>query len=136
MRRYIIASHSKFAQGLEEVLNFSTSQGNKINVISAYVSDNNFPEKEVKSLFNEFNKDDEIIIMTDLLSGSVNQKLSNYTDDKTFVITGVNLALALSLLLIPEDVKLTEELIQQNINQAKEQMVLMNTYSSDDTDDE
>ncbi len=136
MRRYILASHSNFAKGLEEVLDFFTSQGNKINVISAYVNDNNFPEDEVKTLFEKFNKDDEVIIMTDLLSGSVNQKFSKYCNQNIYVVAGVNLALAMSLLLIPENMSLSNNLIQENINQAKNQMTLMNTYTAISDDDE
>lgn len=136
MRKYIVASHSNFAKGLEEALNFFTAKGNEIEVISAYVEDNNFPEQKVKQMFDSFDKNDEVIVLTDLLAGSVNQKLSKYTGKNIYVITGVNLSLALSLLLIPETTPLTDQLVQKNIDQAKDQIVLMNTYSAADDDDE
>ncbi|QQM62627.1 PTS N-acetylglucosamine transporter subunit IIBC (plasmid) [Lactiplantibacillus plantarum] len=135
MRRIVIVTHRTFAKGLADSLNFFSNQGDKITAINAYVEDNNFPAERIAKLFANFGTDDEVIIMTDILSGSVTQKMYSYMNDHTFLVSGVNLPLALSLILIPENERLTLEKIQQLIQESKQQIILVNQQQGT-TDDE
>ncbi|MDN6255976.1 MAG: hypothetical protein L0J43_12560, partial [Tetragenococcus koreensis] len=86
-------------------------------------------EKLKKAVEQEKNPEDEIIILTDLLGGSVNQHTLRYIKDDVFLITGFNLALAVSILLEPDE-RLTIEKLSTLIGQSQDQMVLMNTYKA------
>lgn len=128
MRKYIIVSHKRFAEGLKSTLDFFTRMGDQITAISAYEhGKNNFPEEELRQVIAETDEGGQVIIMTDLLGGSVNQHANGYAGKDVFVVTGVNLALAMALVLSPEE-QLTAEDIERSIETARSQMVLMNTY--------
>lgn len=137
MRKFIIATHRTLAKGLADSLNFFSNKGNEIEAINAYVDDNNFPAEKVDSLFKTFTKEDEIVIMTDILSGSVTQKMSAYMNDRVFLITGINLPLALALILLPTTTTLTNKKIEQLIEESKQQIVLVNDNQTvDNSEDE
>lgn len=130
MRHYILASHHKLAYGLKDTLVFLTNMSEKINEISAYVDDAISIDKQIKDVFLNINKDDEVIIMTDLLGGSVNQKFYPFISEHVHLISGVNLPLALSLLLIPDDIKITKDKIITLIKEAKQQIIYANVLKS------
>lgn len=136
MRHYIVASHHKLAYGLKDTLVFLTNMSEKVQEISAYIDDTVSIDEQIRNVFSNINEDDEVIIMTDLVGGSVNQKFYPFVNNHVHLISGVNLPLALSLLLIPEDTELTKEKIQQFIEEAKQQIVyvnlLKNTSSEED----
>ena len=71
MRRYIIASHHLMAHGLADTLRFLTSREDIID-ISAYIDDSDL-ETMIRTAFESFDPEDEVVIMTDMLGGSVNQ---------------------------------------------------------------
>lgn len=126
MRKFIIATHRTLAKGLADSLDFFSNKGNEIIAINVYVDNNNFPTEKVDSLFKTFTNEDEVIIMTDILSGSVTQRMASYMNDKVFLIAGINLPLALSLILFPINEKLTSKAIEQLIEESKQQIVLVN----------
>ena len=64
MRRYIIASHHLLAHGLKDTLNFLTSMDGIID-ISAYMDDTDLPT-QIKELFDSFDPEDEVVMMTDV----------------------------------------------------------------------
>ena len=74
--------------------------------------------------------------MTDVLSGSVNQKFFPYINDHTFVITGVNVPLALSIMLADE-AGITPQYIRQAVEESKQMIIFVNEMQPDkDEDDE
>ena len=88
MRRYIIASHHLLAHGLKDTLNFLTSMDGIID-ISAYMDDTDLPT-QIKELFDSFDPEDEVVMMTDMLGGSVNQQFCPYVNDHRHLICGIN----------------------------------------------
>ncbi|AVM68900.1 PTS sorbitol transporter subunit IIB [Lachnospiraceae bacterium oral taxon 500] len=136
MKRVVIASHGKFATGLKETLKFITTLDN-IYDIPAYAEDDSEPlEETIAKLFATFSPEDKVIVMTDVLSGSVNQKFFPYINDHTFVITGVNVPLALSVLLANEE-EITPPYIRQTIEESKQMIVFVNEKQPDkDENDE
>lgn len=129
MRKFLIITHKTLATGFKDSIDFFTSDGKNIIAISSYENGKNkFPDDEVEKVIAATTSDTQLFILTDLLGGSVNQKCSRYVDNNNIVvITGVNLSLALALVLEPKGY-ISLERIQEIINQAKEQMILMNTY--------
>ena len=93
----------------------------------------------VKELFASFDPDDEVIVLTDLMGGSVYQKFFPYMNDHVHVICGMNLPLAMSFLLASEDQTLTQESVDAIIEECKKQIVYVNSLSAAsamDCDDE
>lgn len=136
MKRVIIASHHNFAKGLKETLAFLTTM-NDIYDITAYVDEEEEPlEEVVKKLMDSFDLDDKIIVMTDCLAGSVNQKFYPYINENVFLITGVNVPLGMSIMLLPEE-QITKEAISGIVKEAKDSLIFVNEYNTQmDNDDE
>lgn len=140
MRRFIFASHHYLAYGLKDTVDFLTNKAKKIYDINAYVEDTGKDlEIIIQELFDTFHQDDEVIILTDLMGGSVYQKFYPYMNDHVHVICGMNLPMAMSIVLANEDVLFTGERIAEIVEECKNQIVYVNTLrtaSAMDGDDE
>ena len=103
-------------------------------MICAYVDDTPL-EPQVEAVFDAISPDDEVLVLTDILAGSVNQKFLPYVAPNVFVVAGVNVVLAMELCLAPAP--LTAEGIQNAIDMAGQSIKLLNTIQvEDDEDDE
>ena len=140
MRRFIFASHHYLAYGLKDTEDFLTSKARTIHDINAYVEDKEQElEIRVKQLFDTFDPQDEVIVLTDLLGGSVYQKFYPYISEHVHVLCGMNLPMAMSMVLAGEDVPFTEKRIAEIVEECKNQIVYVNTLhsaSAMDCDDE
>lgn len=136
MRKIIIASHHKMASGIKDTLEFIAGEQAAVIAIDAYM-DNVPLDQALKEVFDEKGNDDEIIVFTDLKAGSVNQGFVKYiSQPHVQLITGMNLPLILSVVLSPVDHYLDEQVIQQFINEAQQEIVYMNTELQKVTDDD
>ncbi|PST32850.1 PTS sugar transporter subunit IIA [Enterocloster lavalensis] len=134
MRRFVIASHHRMARGLKETLEFLTSRPDIVD-ISAYVDERDL-DGQIREAFAGFGPEDEVVIMTDMLGGSVNQKFCQYMSDRCHLICGVNLPCALSLVLQPEDVPLTREAVRSVVEEAKNHLIYVNEYETGENQDD
>lgn len=136
-RHIVIASHSTLAQGMANALKFFEGDDLKLTVLSAYV-DNKPIEGQIEEIFNRFDDNDEVIVLTDLLGGSVNQKFFPYINrPHTHVITGMNLSLAMAITMEPINGYLNAEKIQSIVSDAQNQVKYVNELTMDaDEDDE
>lgn len=134
MRKFIVASHSKQAYGLVETLKYLTGKVDCIYEISAYIDDVSIDE-QIETCFRNIHKDDEVIILTDMMGGSVNQKFYPCMSEHVHLICGVNLPLALSLMLQAED-NLTTKQIEGIIEEAKSQIIYMNEYTFEENNED
>ena len=138
MKQIVIISHKTLARGMAETVKFFVGNIENIHYLCAYEDGKNeFPIRELTNLINSFNEQDQVFLLTDLLGGSVNQNCSQLIKRKNInVITGVNLALVLSITLDPSN-QLKKQKIQELIAQAKNQIVYMNDYDNgNESDDE
>jgi fructoselysine and glucoselysine-specific PTS system IIA component len=136
MLRFVFASHHKMAEGLRDTVEFLTQTDEKLYDISAYITDEFSMENAVKELFENFNREDTVVVMTDILSGSVNQKFYPYLSEKVHVISGINVPLAVALVLAPEE-SINDEYIEEAIEEAKSSIVYVNRWeTNEDEDDE
>ena len=135
MVRYIFASHYRMADGLKETVEFLTSVKENLYTISAYVTEDYNIEEEIKKIFDGFQKDDKVVVMTDVLSGSVNQKFIQYMGENVFLITGINVPLAMELVLRPEEC-INKEQLSQSIEMAKETIQFVNEINANIDDDD
>ena len=138
MRRFIFASHHKLAYGLKDTVDFLTGATKAIYDINAYLDDETKDiDTVVAELFASFDDEDEVVVLVDMMGGSVYQKFYPYMSDKVHVICGMNLPMALSFVLAPEDKCLTSEKVEQVLMDCKNQLVYVNKMAASvDEDDE
>lgn len=132
MRHVIIASHHRFAEGLLDTLEFIGGVEG-VTAISAYVDETPL-EDQVAEAFATFDPQDEVLVLTDIMQGSVNQAFAPYMGEHVFLVAGVNVALSLELTLDPTP--LTAERIEEAVLMAAQSMRLMNTYVVEDDDED
>lgn len=134
MKKILIATHGRFASGIKSSIDILFGASDQITVIDAYIDERKV-ETLVEDFYKQVNEEDQVILMSDLYGGSVNQILFNYIDKpNTFLISGINLALVLEIAVDPSD--LTKDRIEQLIQDARNAMVLVEDITLEKTDDE
>lgn len=139
MKKIVIASHNNLAKGLKETINYIAPNTSNILDVNAYVGEESL-EELVDNVLSKFDVNEQIIVLTDMAGGSVNQefakRLSNHNIE---LVAGVNLPVALSLILNIGDQDLTSDLIRQTVLEAREQLIYVNdsllNQSLDDEDE-
>lgn len=135
MRKFLVASHGHFAKGLVETVHYFTGERQDLEFMCLYLDDKD-PDLEIKKYIDLQKQEDEIIIFTDLLGGSVNAKFIKYIDrPHTHVITGSNVALVLEMLFLPEGY-LENSLIEAMVKNSKDSIQYMNNYQIVENNDD
>ena len=120
MKQIIIATHGKMASGIRYTAELIVGKMAEITTIDAYVT----PEDNVEKKFEEYfaqHENDRIFVFTDLMGGSVNQKLLGYSQkENVTLIIGTNLPVLMQVMMADDDV--TEEEIQEFIDDAREEL--------------
>lgn len=130
-RTLIIASHHKMAEGLKQTLEFVSGGIQETIALSAYL-DNSPMDEMVYALMARFSEEDEVVILTDLTSGSVNQKFFEYRKrPHTHIISGMNLPLAFQIAMESQDDYISAERMREIVEESKNEI----KYVSDMTDD-
>lgn len=135
MRRYLIISHNKLAEGMRNAVEFFTGANKELYFINCYI-DNEPVNDKLKRFTQTLNENDELVIFTDLIGGSVNQEaIKLLGNEKIHVISGFNLALVLEVLLLDNSSKLSEQ-IPLIVEKAKKNICYMNTYKFEMEDED
>lgn len=120
MKQILIATHGKMASGIRYTAELIVGKMAEITTIDAYVT----PEDNVEKKFEEYfaqHENDRIFVFTDIMGGSVNQKLLGYSQkENVTLITGTNLPVLMQVMMADDDV--TEEEIQEFIDDAREEL--------------
>ena len=123
MKQILIATHGKMASGIRYTAELIVGKMAEITTIDAYVT----PEDNVEKKFEEYfaqHENDRIFVFTDLMGGSVNQKLLRYSQkENVILITGTNLPVLMQVMMADDDV--TEEEIQEFIDDAREELQMV-----------
>ncbi|MCD7737769.1 MAG: PTS sorbitol transporter subunit IIB [Lachnospiraceae bacterium] len=137
MKRYVFATHHSMASGLKDTMEFLTKSDDPIYDVSAYMNEAGDEDLAavVAELFSQFDSTDTVVVMTDLMSGSVNQKFFPYMNEHVFLLSGVNVPLAMQLLLTDEE-ELTADYIEECVQEARSQLLLLNTRQADEGDED
>ena len=126
MRKIIIATHHELAKGLKNTFYYIAPNTVEIVEISAYL-DNIPVENQVKEVLEKFDKDEQILVFTDILGGSVNQAFVKYLSEYNIrLISGVNLPILLTIGLQFDSSELSENNIRQAIEESRKQLVYVN----------
>ncbi|QNO14073.1 PTS fructose transporter subunit IIA [Alkalicella caledoniensis] len=124
MRKIVLATHGAFADGIKSCLETLIGHGASIKYISAYTQNTDI-DKEIREFFSNIDDDDELVIFTDLMGGSITQKFVPFCHrPNTFLIAGFNLAIVLEIVL--NDSKLSKKEVLKLINNAREQLTCVN----------
>lgn len=120
----IIATHGQMARGLYHASEILYGKKANLSFLEAYVHSDDF-EEELKQLLKTINTR-EIIVLTDLLGGSVNQVMMRYQGEKHLkIVTGTNLALLLRVLAVNADEDLSAQL-RNCVKKSQEQLIFIN----------
>ena len=118
MRRILIATHEKYAEGIKAAAELILGPHPEIETICAFTEDIAL-DRQLEIYFKHCNAEDEVIILTDVYGGSVNQACMN-----SHLITGMNLALVLQIIMMEE--KEGSEAFGAMIEEARMQIVYVN----------
>jgi fructoselysine/glucoselysine PTS system EIIA component len=122
-RKYLIATHGTFSAGVKSSLDMIIGNTEHLFIIQAYIDQNIAIEDEIRQVLEQINEDDELIIFSDILGGSVtNQLLQQGMKPNIHIISGFNLPLLIDVMLGDAGTPI-DEVISSAIINAKEQMV-------------
>ena len=122
---YIIATHHDMASGFLDAINILKGKQENISILNAYVESDDFAQ-EYRECLSRIGKDEKIIVLTDLVGGSVNQTvMRENTDAEIEIIAGINLDLVLSILTIDETGDVQQQ-IRDAVERSKGQMIYVN----------
>lgn len=123
MKQILIATHGKMASGIRYTAELIAGKSEEITTIDAYVS----PEDNIEKQFEEYFKNHEgerIIVFTDLMGGSVNQKLLKYAEkERVTLITGTNLPVLIQVMLAEEEIE--DDEILEYVEAAREELQMI-----------
>lgn len=132
--KILLGSHGRFASGIKSSLKVLIGdEAERISVIDAYVDDNNI-DVELENYFKTIDPDEQVLMLSDLYGGSVNQKMYLYLSrPNTYLIAGVNLSLVIELCL-KSDMDIEEA--KETIATAREMMKLVEFKDDSPVDDD
>lgn len=125
-RHYIFASHGTFARGLLDSVELILGKQQDIHTLCAYVDENHDLTEQVETLLAILPAQDEVIAITDIFAGSVNNEFIRYLHRPHFhLIAGLNLPLVIDL-LISADEQDSEKLIHEALSSSRESIQYCN----------
>jgi fructoselysine and glucoselysine-specific PTS system IIA component len=123
VRKFLIATHGNLATGVKSTLDIIIGQTENVFLIEAYVKENKGIESDLSALLKKLGKNEELIIFTDLLGGSITNQAVRFTQGRNVhIISGFNLALLIEVLMAETSTP-AEEVIETAVQNAKEQIV-------------
>lgn len=137
MKKILIATHGHMASGVKSVAKILLSDDSAITAVDCYVDESDFTPK-VEEWISSVEPEDDAVIFTDLLGGSVCNKISGMHPERHGIVhvTGFNLSLVLECLITSEAI--TPEFIDASIGAASglmQRIVLDEAAAEDEGDD-
>lgn len=127
MRKLLVATHGRFAEGIGETLRFILGDSQPLEILNAYTVPDFDMARVAKEYVSNLGEEEELIVAADVFGGSVANAFTEYvTGGKVHVVTGVNLPLLIVLVSSLDSEDTTEEMIQSAIEDAKEGIVYAN----------
>ena len=125
-RKFLIATHGTFSAGIKSSLDIILGSVEDVFLIQAYIDDTTSVETEIKKILEQISDEDELIIFSDILGGSITNKIIEQAHKPNIhIVTGFNLPLLIDIILADKSI-LAEEAINTALDNAREQMVYVN----------
>lgn len=120
MFKFVMATHGNFAKGIKESIKLIAGEFENLQALSCYTEENFNLNAEIDEILKY--KDGEIIVVTDVFGGSVNNAFMEKTAENKnlHVISGLNLPLMLELLGEQEEYTNGAELVRESIKNASD----------------
>jgi len=123
MRKFLIASHGTFATGIKSSLEIIAGTCNQVFTIDAYVREEITIEEEMDAVLSQLTEEDELIIFTDLVGGSVtNRILIKSQQSNIHLVAGLNLPLLIEVVLSELEIPIAE-VLETALTNAREQIL-------------
>ena len=136
MIRYLFASHGPLASGMAESVTFIAGKDKHIDTICAYIDPSISLVQQIEDVFNTYDSNDEIIVLTDLYGGSVNNEFINLLQKKKFyLVAGMSMALAIQLLMALDENDL-ENGIKNAVNEGNSAVIYCNDLIKKENEEE
>lgn len=133
MRYIVLMSHGRMASGIKNTVELITGTHENLISYDAYVDGHNDVKKFISDLLEKHVKD-EIILVTDVLGGSVNNEALMFNSySNVYVISGMNAPLVINL-IISDEVD-TRELIQRSIFESKDMIQFLQKVEANGEED-
>lgn len=127
MRYFLFATHGRFATGILDSVELITGKHDNILTINAYTDENDDLEAQIAQVLSRLATADELVVVTDLFSGSVNNAFMNRLDDERIhLVAGLNLPLAIELVTMSAQEPDTVKLIETALNSSKQSIKYCN----------
>lgn len=118
MLKIFLASHGKFASGVENACAILLGPSDKLTVFDAYL-DQSTVQEHLDAFYTTVETGDEVLLCSDLYGGSVNQVMFTYLNrPNTRLVAGVNMSFMMTLL--GEDGPISDEALDEMIQDARD----------------
>lgn len=135
--KFLMATHGNFAKGIKESIELVLGKFENLDELSCYTYKEFDLEKEIARIMEE-NKNNDLIVITDIYGGSVNngflQKIEEYNN--LHIISGLNLPLMIELLNEQDNYRTAKELILNSLENIEGEIKYCNTEIEKITEDE
>lgn len=134
MKKILVCSHGNLSKGICESLKIISGPQENVDYITCY-NDDIDPKEKIKRYLDN-NKDVQIIALSDVFGGSVNQLLMMYANNNPNIklITGFNFPLLIELALNDSD-KISDEELEMIIENSRKQIMLVSEIKEELVDD-
>lgn len=136
MRRLLIATHGELAKGLKQMMEFVLGPNDRVEALCAYTTPEFDMELEARAFADGLQQEDELIVLTDVMGGSVANAFSEYVSHRgIYVLSGVNAPMLLAVAPMLDSDMPVRELIGRGIESAREGCVFLNDLLSRSTEE-
>lgn len=135
-RKIILASHGKFASGILDSLELICGKNEAISALDCYITED-FDLKQTVDQLMAKNAEKELVVVTDLFGGSVNNEFLRYIKQPNFyLIAGLNLPFLIEFSAQFASTDTIVELILQTLNRSKETIQFCNESFNEEIEEE
>lgn len=125
-RQLVLASHGKFASGIYSSLELICGANENITTLDCYVTENFDLGKAVENVIT-VNQGKEVVVVTDLFGGSVNNEFLRYIHQSDFyLVAGMNLPFLVEFVTQFKNAVSIPDLIQRTLDTSKQSIQFCN----------
>lgn len=137
MRYLLFASHGRLAEGMLHSVEMITGTQPNVWTLCAYLDEQVDIRTQMKEVLQKLGEEDELIVVTDIFGGSVNNEFMNLLNDhRIHVISGLNLPMAIELVTAINTNKTAVDLINAVVLNSKGSIKYCNQELSSKTKDD
>jgi mannose/fructose-specific phosphotransferase system component IIA len=122
MLKVFFSSHGHMSSGMKHTSEILIGKMDNLTIFDAYI-DQDTVQEHLDAFYSNVGEEDQVILMSDILGGSVNQIMSLYMDKpNTTLISGVNLSLLIEILTRDE---ISESELNEIIEESRKMLCIV-----------